>query len=131
MKQRWGGRLRSRREAFSTRSLVKEVVRRLCSSGKEMVKSRPQACREQRGALQGGPWGPSSQMQLRGATSNGGPAGERRLPCSALLGPPGLPARERGPHSFPLVHGDTCWPETPGGGGEPGFKSSPSQLAEG
>lgn len=82
MKQRWGGRLRSRREAFSTSSLVKEVARRLRSSGKEMAKSCPRARREQLGALQGGPEGPSSQMQVSGATSNCGTVGQRRPPCS-------------------------------------------------
>lgn len=82
------GRLSSRREAFSTRSLVKEVDRRLRSGGKETVMRRPQACREQRGVVQGGPRGPSSQTQLRGATWNGGTAGTGGClaqPCSALL----------------------------------------------
>lgn len=133
MKQRWVSRLSSRREAFSTRSLVKDPDRRLRSGGKETAMRRPQACREQRGVMQGNPRGLSSQTQLRGATRNGGTAGDRRLsparPGSALLGPP-LPALQRGPYPFPLARGDACRPGTPVEG-VPGFKFSSFWLGGG
>lgn len=69
MKQGLGGPLSSRREAFTTRSLMKEGAERPSWSQKK-VKGTPGALRKQRSALQRSVQSRSSQMQVSGATAN-------------------------------------------------------------
>lgn len=86
VKQLRGGPCSSRREEFTTRSLVKEGARRPSSNRKEKMKSFLRALREQCRALQGGPPNPFLQMHASGAMVNWGTVGDRSHvthPCSA------------------------------------------------